>query len=333
MKPIFKTHKNFSYSLAYAGAATDADLSKWFVRVMANTGNFAAIIVSGDDSFVVVSWEGQLFTFEGDATMYDQSESFGPLGVAWKACRRLGVDSSTIKLLSELAHNSYTVRSKDPTDQATLRINKRNRPIRDTGGADTSLGNSLVMGLSWFYVFRKMAKAQDFSLMNAEKRFQFLGLKMKIKKLDPYQGTFLKGMWYHTDQGPYWGPLPSRYFKMGKALRDPREVYKVKNFEVAARSFLNDVACSYSLFISVPLIRQFITNFKKCSAIDLQISIYQINAATDPKPLLISDAYEQLNVRYGISPSEWADAEKLLPSVPFVFFCHPVFDKLAAVDC
>jgi hypothetical protein len=333
MEPLFRDRGFTNVSFSYAGAATDVDLSRWMELVEANVGDFAAIVVSGDDSLVYISLNGERYCFEGDASMYDQSQSVGPLTVGWRAYKRLGVDSETIKLLRALAYNKYVVEGRDRSNLPTFyTIDKRHRPMRDTGGADTSLGNSVLMALAWYHVLRSTRSVQ-YAETSVLEEFSKLGFKMKLKRLPSTQATFLKGMWYHTTSGLFWGPLPSRFLKMGKTLKDPRIIYKTKDLNLAAQLFLNDIALCYDVFLAVPIIRQFCKNFKRGIMVVNYIETHQIQAASKPKPCLSPEAFEQLEIRYGITQKEFESFEAILPSSPFWFIQSPIFDKMAAVDC
>jgi hypothetical protein len=140
-------------------------------------------------------------------------------------------------------------------------------------------------------------------------------------------------MWYHTTSGLFWGPLPSRFLKMGKTLKDPRIIYKTKDLNLAAQLFLNDIALCYDVFLAVPIIRQFCKNFKRGIMVVNYIETHQIQAASKPKPCLSPEAFEQLEIRYGITQKEFESFEAILPSSPFWFIQSPIFDKMAAVDC
>jgi hypothetical protein len=317
------------FSLSYAGAATDAQLSSWFQKAVQGPIGYFHIIISGDDSLVIVNIGGEIIAFEGDATMYDQSESFGPLQFGWDVCSRLGVGRSEMRVLKQLACNTYLVESKRKNmTYKRCYIDKTNRPLRDTGGADTSLGNSVVMGGAWVWVLLENRMLQ---LNGIKESFAFLGLKMKLKAVSPYLSTFLKGMWYEHEDGPYWAPLMSRVFKVGKCLKDPRQIYGVKDLSLAASMFLSDVANSYAVFSDVPILRKFVKNFNKHPFVHNQLDFYQVKGTMPPRRFS-ELAWWQIEARYNVTKEDVLEAEKLFPSVPFVFSVNPVYDCLIATD-
>ncbi len=102
---------------------------------------------------------------------------------------------------------------------------------------------------------------------------------------------------------------------------------------MAACWFLNDVACSYELFVSVPLIRTFIRKFKFTYKMRVNvIDEYAVQAAHISKPFLVEEAYVQLEKRYGITKQMWYKTEDLISGTPGTFLVSPVFNLLATVD-
>jgi len=326
----FKDRIPFTYSVSYAGAATDEDLSIWMAQALRQHDHFS-VMVSGDDSLIVGNYKGKLYVFEGDASMYDQSESTGPLTVGWMICQRFGANKETIEILSTLAHNTYIVEPKKREDGEYYRINKKKRPLRDTGGADTSVGNSIVMAMAWLFALL-VTYSGNFQLADIVEAFTNLGLDMKMKAPSITTCTFLRGMWYSTSSGLYWGPLPSRFLKVGKSLKDPREIYRMKDYTRACKQYLSDVAMSYRVMLSVPLIRRFVEQFAKLPQVKNFSNEYQIQAAISEKPALTPEAWLALEERYGVTEKEWCDAESYIPDEPFVFLVHPVYDALLAAD-
>lgn len=328
--PPLHEYKGFRYSIAYAGAMTDADLTEWLQYVLDGPTNSFWIIVSGDDSLVVFKHGHLLTCFEGDAAMYDQSESWGPLWFAHERQAQFGMDSRTIQLLRTLAGNKYKIETKDRLSVTFL--DKRQRPMRDTGGSDTSLGNSMVMGYSWMYVVFKMIDANQFDVDVVKRHFSFLGFKMKLQQLQLEDATFLKGMWYHTTAGLYWGPLPSRVLKMGKSLVDPRQIYRTKDFTKASAQFASDVCQSYKNFIRVPFVDAFIDNFMKRPLVKDFCLKYKVVAADGPKPKLTAEGFSQICNRYDITLDDIYEATIHFPTGIFQQAVSPVYEKMVVVD-
>ncbi len=221
--------------------------------------------------------------------------------------------------------------------------------MRDTGGSDTSLGNSTVMAKSWYSVLLGWSRKQHHtapnlspSLVDIVAGFRYLGLDMKIKTPTMDQVTFLKGMWYQTHQGiRAWGPLPSRVLKMGKLIEDPVSLYKVTHLpkehrrRAAAEMFLKDLSSSYKPFLPVPFVSNFVHNFGSADW-DIQrrwIDTYKIQAdGSQQNYSLNAEGLQQILDRYDITLEQMNDALDHFPIEPFSFTESPVYFALARVD-
>jgi hypothetical protein len=317
------------FFLTYACDATDKKLSDWLQHKLVSLGeDDVAIIVSGDDSLVLTKREGRMRIYEGDASMYDQSQSFGPLRYQYDVLERLGVPVEVTNILADLAGNNYVLHTRDPTYHGI--INKKNRPIRDTGGTDTSIGNSLIMAVAWIFVASK-----DFDTS----WFDYLGFEMKLRVFDNIEeATFLKGRWYTLDASSmdqyhyFWAPLPSRVLKIGKAMVDPRVIYKTKDLIKGARLFLSDVAHSYSAFMAVPILRVFIRNFKIGEKMFDQIPEYAVHGEACHFKIDEVENMYWLCKHYDVPPLLWEEVEDMFPSQPFVYMESPLFTSLARKD-
>jgi len=240
------------------------------------------------------------------------------------------MDEYTIHLLRKLAVNKYKVPARDRG--SAFYVNKKGRAMRDTGSSDTSLGNSTVMGYAWIFCLFRLIDADRFSCDLAAEVFLELGFKMKLKKLDLDDATFLKGMWLHCEGGYHWAPLPSRVLKMGKSIKDPRTIYHTRDFQEAAVLFCSDIAHSFSLFVAVPFVRVFVKNFMVRQQVRSEINPYKITASSAEKPLLAADGYEQLFRRYGFAREEMDVAEMNFPRHVFEQAVDPVYELLVAAD-
>lgn len=328
MTPEPFLYQGIHFYFSYAGSSTDSDLSNWWEYVQ-NVSLYPAcfIIVSGDDSIVVYrNLQGEEI-IEGDASMFDQSQSFGPLELEYRVLAHLGVGVDVIEILRKLTLNKYKLFTKEPSNRNY--IDKTNRPMRDSGGSDTSLGNSIVNLQAWVYVILSRETLNK----SIHDTFLILGLEMKLKIHRNWDNvSFLKGLWYPTYSGRFWAPLPSRILKIGKSLKDPRVTYKDPSLYSAAERCLNDLACCYSFYAQVPILRVFVTNFMKgkCTNENM-LSKYQIASSKDSKPPLYNPI-SILSARYDVPESWFVDVELMFPNRPFMFFEHPLFATFARVD-
>lgn len=338
------------FHIASGGGKTDVELSKWMNRVLEHyyipDGEFGfCILASGDDSVVAqVNCDGTVVFYEGDASKFDQSESFGPLKAETTMLTWLGMDMVTAHKVFQMAQVRYVVKShSNDGDQPAFVLNREKRPIRDTGGPNTYLGNTLIMLSAWYMVIRSIQREQWLTFtedpMSAIfSEFAHLGFEMKIQRhLEPDDVTFLKGMWYDSDMEYYWGPLPSRILKAGKSLHDPRSLYGVSSFPRAGHMFLCDVASSYRVFLQVPVLRAFVKRFEESlekPAGEARISEYATQASGELSGYVISAvAISAVCRRYNCSPEDLRRVETMISNAKALQFLHdPVFLRLAEVD-
>jgi hypothetical protein len=311
--------------ITFGCGCTDKDLSRWAERVLSPVLiDTWYILVAGDDS-LVLHWKNKtLECFEGDASCFDQTQSFGALQRILLCLGRFGLSPWSQEQLLTLAHNTYMAYSKEGC--GFISVNRKYRGMRDTGGVDTSVGNSVGMALAWVDCIVDG---------DIDENFKRLGFQMKMNKTtDFYQCTFLKGLWYHClDGSTWWGPLPSRILKVGKALRDPRELYK-GTFEQCCAYFLNDVAMGYSYFLQIPILRSFVKNFAKDEIRnERSLGWRAVLGDKGAKPQIDEEAAQmQLLKRYGTNWLNSEEIERGFPSDPFVFMSDPLFITLGLRD-
>jgi len=319
--------------ITYGGALSDEELTQWADRVLVPAVDVIFLIVAGDDTLAV--WYdryGVCHIYEGDFGMFDQSESFGPLVFEGRALTALGVSSDIVTVMQRVATASYVAKTRNPGSKDRIVIGRRARPFRDTGGPNTTIGNSLVAAHAVLLAVQQLSEHS----IPVEVTMKTLGLDYKYRLHDSFfQSTFLKGMWYRTEtaKGYFWGPLPSRILKAGKCLKDPRKLYhRGITLEEASTRLLGEIACGYAFYLQVPVLRAFVKNFKREGLDPVKFSPWKIQAVRGPKPLLSDAAWEQMEVRYGYPRQVWLDLEATFPDKPFVFMEHPLFAAMALAD-
>jgi hypothetical protein len=313
------------------------------------------ILVCGDDSIVALCGTDDVVYFEGDASMFDQSISFGPLKLEYHILVECGVPEEITKMLYQVASNTFEVKPHvRDGDQSMFWLNREARPMRDTGGADTYVGNTIIMATAWFYVCCELSAGRwgDLkrdALNTITDLFSYLGFDMKLQMTaNENRMTFLKGMWYPV-QAPVvegkefgfkniWGPLPSRILKMGKSLDDPRSMYHERDMLKAGAYFLSDVASSYSTFLQVPLVRAFVRRYREESERaqhrKTKLSYYSANSSGQFTHINLDDAaLSCVCERYNVTREDILLTESLIESSSaFTFLSSPVFINAAHVD-
>lgn len=332
--------------LHYAGADTDTDLSHWATQMATHLfPNTLHIIVSGDDSVVVrCDASGFIRYFEGDATMYDQSESFGPLLFQADMMKHHGMPDVTSDQILSLAGATYVIDYKESRhERSSSYITHPERPMRQTGGSDTSLGNSFIMAVTSTHAYTEPFD----NLEDVAANYLFLGLKMKIKELPSFRHcSFLKGHWVVCDSPHHplwWVPLPSRILKLGKTVQHLATVYpctfKNKHLSVeeklcaASRQYIGEVSHGFSFFAETPFLSHFVHTFPLIGPHLLRPDAYSVQASRSPKPqVILNDYFESLSWRYGVTTDSLLEALHLLPTQLFSWTLHPVFSALASTD-
>lgn len=298
-----------------------------------NTDNSITVLVSGDDSVVVVHFGGEVFFFCCDFSSFDQSQC-DLLKVGWVALRYLGVPSAVHMALHKISELPYVAQGH--TGGAIL-LDRTTRTLRDTGGADTTFGNSVVNAVCWFYVLLKGPGDRPFLATGEEvtQRFLELGLKAKVSRSKKIEDvSFLKGFFYRgatTGTNRFvWGPAPSRFIKMGKTAAPLSDLYPHLGPHEAAEAYLASLAATFAEYSEVPLIRAFVRRYAKEGAValptDLKFLVKGSGASLDD-PLTFCAQH------YHIDPAWFIEVEVMIRmSRPFTFLEHPLFHALALAD-
>jgi len=320
----------FPVYVTFGAGLLDEDLDLWLEEAMSRPAQESVfIIVAGDDSYVVHNVNGETRFYEGDASMYDQSQSFGPLKAEFYLLHRLGVPTRIIDGLFRVCQATYVIKGRDD-EQNKTKIKHTHRPMRATGAIDTTFGNSVVMAMAWVAVL-------EYSPDDLEAGFRRLGLDMKFRfHKDPMDGSFLKGAWYLYEGKLTWGPLPSRILKMGKTTSNPLLLYRGCSFSTACAYFASDLASSFEPFLLTPCIRAFVATYK----IEGRKSMYPLKKLFEglysikPKGLkgrVVTDL-ESTCRRYSITERDISEMEELISTGLHRFIVHPGFEALADRD-
>ncbi len=322
--------------ITFASDATDLLLTQWAEDCdiwLRGRNRRAWLLVAGDDT-LMFCFNKVRFVLEGDFSMYDQSESAGPLDMELTLAAKQGMSVEAGQLLA----TSYRAKYKLNGKFHRWIVHHSHRPMRATGGPDTTYGNSIVGGCAWAIlvnggVLEKYAQ-EDFSRL-VELGMKSLGFKLKLKVVhDLESSSFLKGSWVVVGGRLHWGPLPSRILKLGKALVDPRTIYPDLDYAQACSQFLNDVAASYRNFVQMPCVGAFVRRYYKGPARrDLFVSApWKVASAFSASPGIPSSV-PGLASRYQV-PEDWLwDADSMVESSQeFTFLEHPLFRTLGRVD-
>lgn len=323
----YETGKGWSRIwISWGSTSTDMSLTLWMQEVLHSQSNNVYVLVAGDDSLVATNHEGLITFYESDVSMIDQSLSRGPLQFEYRIMRRKGASREVVNQLYKLAHSTYKMHGRRG---GTISVDRSERPTRDTGGADTTQGNSSVMIGAWIHHFR--IHEPDTTSEAIVETMRTLGLKLKIRTTtNPELCSFLKGKWYRTHVGLVWGPLPSRVLKMGKTLQNPCVSYRTRDYPTACLKHMEAVADSYRPFMRVPLVRVLVERFARGH--DVPLDAWKVQAEGSYSGLAVEDL-ESAAEWYGVDPGQIEELEQLLATAPlFSMVKHPLWARLAARD-
>jgi len=304
----------------YASSFTDADLTR----------------VHRDIDVEEYSYE-----YEADVSMFDQSESFGPLNFEFAALIRLG---APLPMVEDLRAWMFSLKLVTPFGVLAL------DPMRITGGCDTSVGNGIVNAAMYLRAHQMMRERHPYShsvvlvagddswarsthpLPLAEAAEE-LGFKLKLKAVPMGMGTFLKGIWYPVEgeETSYWGPLPSRILKTGKTLSNPKSFGPTLREGCLAHA--GAVAHSYAAFLQIPVLRVYVQKWRH---VDRQtLSRYAVQADGKFSDLVVAEerTIAMLSRLYDVPAVWWSELETLLEEQDlFETVSHPLLDAMVNVD-
>jgi len=196
--------------LTYGAGCTAQELNTWLMNVMQNPQH-SHVIAAGDD---VVAYHHVTRTFYcSDFSSFDQSESRGPLDLQYAIMLRLGVPEETIAALRHLHKAPFVYKSKAleraQIEPNRMKIKHPHRPMRVSGGPDTTVGNTVVALSSWVVAFCRGVSVDTFAQ---------LGLKIKLNPTLPEKLIFLRGRWLNLRGAWRWTPCLGKLAKLGKTM-------------------------------------------------------------------------------------------------------------------
>jgi hypothetical protein len=303
---------------------TDQKLGAIIEAAAART-NSIHIAVVGDDSIVVVNHNGELTFYWADFSAFDQSQGPCVLWLEYAVLRALGCEQDVCDMLRHISAVPYKFRDGSGN---WLKVDRFKRPSRDTGAPDTTIGNSISNMSAWTCCIDALIDGVTEPTV-FESLFLQLGFKIKLGcSTDVRDASFLKGMFYRLPSGAHvWGPLPSRFLKIGKCITDPRTIYQIPDLSEACLRHAASLAATYRMYSQVPLLNEFVRRFTRegVESAHRQIEFMVTGTSQDLlDPLLDVAAY------YKIDPVWFVEAERMLRDAPlFTFFEHPLFNVLA----
>jgi hypothetical protein len=219
----FQFDNGWEVTFTVGSGKNGTELGTWFTEkydwIMSRKKR-AAIIIAGDDTFIMANGPNGLIFAEIDFSKYDRTQGVHALLYEMKILHLFGMDPETAASLYNAITATAVYEEHSLEYKAPIHM-----PIqRATGGPDTTFGNTFNTSTSIFGFFQYHDNI-DFSLLP---KFQSLfGFESKYKESSSFQGmTFLKGSWFPHGHRYIWLPLPSQAIKIGKILTNPLDIYK-----------------------------------------------------------------------------------------------------------
>jgi hypothetical protein len=324
-----------SIAVTFGSGLCDLDLDHWFAcNDAVDDPNKYRLIIAGDDSLLYNNGH----YYSSDYSKYDQSQSFGPLDAEYQCLERLGVQKEVLDLLKRMALAPYEF--KDRRRKIFFQIKHEHRPMRCTGGPDTTFGNSVNNVFAWCF-----ALTHGHDIETWKTGFDYLGFKVKLHESTEFP-DFLKGTWYpcvqdHIGRGSVakrcWGPLPSRVIKLGKALTDPKRLYATKDETSAFTWFMEDVCHSMASYEYVPILGAMLRRWNSHPTIQRKhldmTDVYKPAMAGHTGVRSTADTYTYVANHYGCDLATMKELEQLYATLEVqTHISHPLYLRLAADD-
>ena len=317
----------------YAPGSTQSDLDR--IGVAMESGE-TVVACSGDDSLFALGTLsfGSTRYIEGDLAMCDQSQDELSLGFVAETYRTLGVDEEFIDLFWHCCKADYAAY------KGRLVVKGSPGTQMPTGVTVTTPTNTLAVLA--MHIKAILERSTDLTSVGGK-----LGFVVKVQEHEELgSATFLKGWWRRTREGgqPIWVPLPSALLKLGKILRNPREIARdskgrrVDDATATAIVAGNMANCYGKVDFAYPLLGPFLATLSK-AGFEGTLTVDALESwkpAPRGVPFLLDpeEAERAIIARYGITRTEILEVHALLSFVPSVpcYVEHPVFFRLRDVD-
>lgn len=326
---------DWTFYPTFASSFTDAQLTEVFMFALSvATDKVAHIFVAGDDSLIVTGDEGGYRFIEGDFSMFDSCQGRGPLEAEYRILRRLGVPEGYLHMLEKSNAAPWVARFR----HAGTKMSIHRPPMRNTGGVDTTIGNSIVNMALWTNSLVQVGLYGNHAAYFSAKGFE---IKLALST-EPTEPTFLKGKWWRAshnhlpESSLVWAPLPSRLLKMGKAFTHPERLYGGKGRN-AAIAFLHDSAVSQASFLQVPLLSAFVRKWSspihaRCGHAPELDDPYKVIASGNYADWT-SNGYEDVCLRYDVDFEDVSSCEAMVAAAePWSVLAHPLFTIMMGRD-
>lgn len=323
----------------YYAAGISIELLNTYVSNLFYEPQYKHVFAAGDDCLVIY-YDGYRWTcYEGDASKFDSTVSTGPLSFQLDFMKNCGLDPFDAKILQISFTNKLVCKIKKDDTYYSLSVCRCQRPLRNTGGPDTSFGNTLCMLAGWY---NALTNVNGFGSL-ASYFEEVIGFRMKLKCIPFEDSTFLKGHFVNTHDAWFWTPLPSRLLKLGKSLKDPKVLYRsfTQDRHVANLMFMHDLCYGIQQLPLDPILRAWVNrwllkrpSFYITPEYDWGYALEDVTVYKCDLSWFTNDSFIHfLENRYSLTAS---DIETFIDSfksiVPGDVFASPVITRFMQVD-
>lgn len=326
-------------TVTYLAGCTVDDLNSWWKNALLRPGWHIA--VAGDDTIAVTVFGDTFMAIESDLSQCDHTVRAGALVTQYACMRAGGVSDQVLNLLGISAGATLQARKK------SCEFRMRRNAERNTGGVDTSVGNSFVTALMY-------ANAVTMTAANLEMSARELGLLLKVRTYScalqdlpsAPKPSFLKGLWlFRADASHWtdytWSRLPSAVLKLGKTTSDPRVTYRASGeralpyFDAAWRHVCA-VCTGIAGFSWGPGIRQLVDRHAYLFVHenrDVRVWWERILPPSYCHPVDDNSAIQSWAAWYSVSPGEVEDWCRFVATWSVgMFYSHPFHNVMAVTD-
>jgi hypothetical protein len=337
--PLF--YRGHWYYFQSACGITGLGLNEWFRQTSKFPGTH--ILTLGDDAIIYDSFAGKWV--ELDYSKFDQSQRGIYIDLDLEILHALGVPRHVLPYLDRLAELPMIKKYK--TRNCVIKFHAHEKH-RKSGSPDTSLSNTTK---NWVILLASLARLREMAENFQEDYATVLerALPLVIRQFgvdvvctvsDTFRNrSFLRGLWWLGDDGEFhWCYVPAMVLKLGKIGRNVRTQHEM-------RQLASGLSRSYGMVPrNMPILGPFLEKMDDLSYSPLDNEKEIQNMLWEEKPWMEHRpkvetfsldrqyALEILEERYGITPEQVTEVEKMIREVESLpwYLGHEVFQMLQA---
>lgn len=319
----------------YASGATAEDLDRWMAAALefCLVKDSISIAIMGDDSYWVLNIGGIIKFMEIDFSYFDRTQMAHIMMLTYQLFEFLGLSQRVIFELMTMFLTKPTFSYR----KESIRIRLEFVPHRDSGGSDTTNGNSGANSIVTTFVIYCIEDINSLKLI--VEFYRRAGFVVKVKIYDtPYEGTFLKGMWYPGRDGKlYWGPLISQTLKFFTVMSPFEKIANTRDPEIAIRRTAWALSQGLGFVRNIPILGTYLNKLQ-----ELGLPYNTRDSLIDENKILRFTEFDldidlclfYLSKRYGITREQIMELDAELTAITRLpwYNNNPAWLAIAGVD-